>query len=152
MASNVRNASARARAEPPPPPATGVRRWTLPIVLAVVVAVVGLVALTLVPINQSTADSFSISTPGGTTLPVNVSKTFAHDGTFSFSWTSSAPTQTATVKVIGRHGAILYSGTGSSGSGNVPVTAGVSYTFSVVDQFTTTVQVSGTLNFRAPVL
>lgn len=111
-----------------------------------------LAALATIPIAQSTAFSFSIHDPGSATVNSTHSLTFAHTGTFGFSWTTGARGVVNFTVHDSSGRKSLYFMSGSSASGSVAVLARSTYLFEVTDLLSVTVSVSGNLSFSAPVL
>jgi hypothetical protein len=127
------------------------RRWAIVGGGLVAIAVAAVVLLATVPVARATSESFAIDNPGSLTA-LSHSVTFPHSGTFSFGWATSNG-GSVTFSVLDPLSVTLYQSAGSaSGSGSILVTAGVAYSFEILDWLPEDVEVSGTLNYQAPLL
>jgi len=148
-------------AQPPPqtPPAqwahrpvpTKKRRWLVPVLIVVIVGLLALVLLATVPVSQAAAASFSISNPGSSTDTYYDNYSAPYAGTFTFSWYSNDG-GSVTFTVVDSLDVTLYTLDASSGSGNISVLGGDTYSFGIYDWLPETVTVSGTLHYTAPYL
>jgi len=136
-----------------PPPKRGLGRWTLAIVLAVIMLVAVVAAFALVGIAQTTPFAFSIHNPGGSSTNVTHQISFAHAGTVVFSWLSAGVDVTFSVRV-GSSVTTVFSDSGTSGNGSIHVVANTVYSFGTqeISPISVTVSVSGKLEFLAPIL
>ncbi len=143
---NARRARASEPDEPPPRP----RGRILPIAIAVALAGAGLVAFAFVPIAQSSSLAFTTHTPGSNTTTYRTNASFAHTGTYVFSWKASDTSATFTIREVGH--APFYSTFNATGSLNLGVTAGTAYEFGILDPHAATLSISGALHYAAPIL
>jgi hypothetical protein len=119
----------------------------LPVVVAVVVAAGGVIALFAYPVSQTAAKNFSVIRP--------INETFAHAGTYSFGWSTTSGNVT-TLSVWGPGGRDggqeIYIQSNSHGSGKIPVISGQIYTFELTGVHQETVNVAGYLDWTSPAL
>jgi len=132
-------------------PARRRRWWLAAAVGTAVVAVVALVALATVPVSESISEELTVSNPGSPVSAVVVGISFPRGATFGFSW-ATTDGRTVTLSFTGPTGSTLYRSDASTGHASVGVTGGESYDLGVYDALPETVQVSGTLDYSAPLL
>ncbi len=136
----------------PAAPKQGLRRWTLSFTISGVMIVAVVAAFAGVPVAQSTPFAFSITNPGSSMTPSNHTTSFAHAGTIVFTWSKSGANGVTFSVRVASSGALLYSMSATVANVTLSVHADTPYKFGVQTQYATTVSVSGSLDFKAPVL
>jgi uncharacterized membrane protein len=133
------------------------RGWTW-VVLAVVVAVVVVVAyllVTLVPILHRAPIRYEITT-AGMPLPTGRGPNFSspRNGILDFSWqsNSSYPVGVGIAYYVDQSSGSVYSDSATNGSGSIALDEGFVYAFTVGGRGPVTVNVTGAIEWSAPLL
>jgi hypothetical protein len=128
------------------------RRRSLVITGVAAAAIGALFVLALVPVDQTQGVSFTQVAPNNAT-PSQNNVTFAHSGTFDFSWTTTG-SNPLNFRVTDPSGTLDYYRYSLSNTGTIYVVQGIEYDFQLgqAGSLNETMTLTGTLHFTAPYL
>jgi len=142
---------------PRKPRGTGIRTWLPTLVIVVVLGAGLLVLVTVVPVPHQVPETFLIGESNGFGCIGSPNITSPYDGSLKFSWTTNDSRPVTVYLDRGPTGPgpgetlTVYSGTGTNGSGDVQILTDYVYAFEMCNP-PTTVQITGTLYYDAPLL
>jgi hypothetical protein len=133
----------------------GLRTWLSIVAMVVVLGVGLLVLLSVLPVRHQLPETFRIGEYTGPGCEESPTITSPADGSLKFSWTTNDSRSVTVYVNRGQagpgEGLTVYSATGTNGSGDIQILTGYYYGFDMCSP-PTTVQVTGTLSYDAPIL